>query len=289
MTARATSSGRDAVHGLYARVLGRVDLDQTRLEIDLATIQNLPLNSGYSDYSRGNPGWRNCVLANHSGDASEHVFGGHDQRAIATEHLARVPYVAELLDAVFNRDHLLWARLFICHDGMLIPHRDYLDLPEDEFTRVHLALRRGPRSLHSERDKVYRMREGEIWFVDGTVDHAASSFDGAPRTYLTCDFPAGIAFDELVPDPRIRARREVPDFVARKPLPDDFGDRLRGLAALVDESGVDDAIAILSRAHLTYEVDCGQVYDWLAESATEVGNTVVAGLARERRRYFLGV
>ena len=288
MATRAVTSRHKPVHGLHARVLGRVDLDHARLDADLAAIQNLPLNSGYSDYSRGNPGWRNCVLANHSGDANDHVFEGHNQRAVATEHLAGLPYIAELLDTVFNRDHVLWARLFICHDGMLIPHRDYLDLPEDEFTRVHLALRRGPRSLHSEHDKVFRMREGEIWFVDGTVDHAASSFDGVPRTYLTCDFPAGIAFDELVPDPNIHGRRDVPDFVTRAPLPDDFHDQLRGLAQLTDTTGVDDAIALLSRVHLMYDVDCGQVYDWLADAAAEVGNTAVATVARERRRYFLG-
>lgn len=275
------------VHGLHARILGRVVLDAARLDVDLAAVRQLPLNAGYSEFSRGHPGWRNCVLANHNGDPSEHVFGGHDGRALPTPHLAEVPYIAELLASTFSPEHLLWARLFICEDGMLIPHRDYLDLP-DEFTRVHLALRRGDRSLHSENEQVFRMREGEIWFIDGTVDHAAASYDGAPRTYLSCDFRAGVPFDELVIDADARGASTEPDFIERPPLPDNFTEQLDVFVQLIDETAIDDAVAVLSRTHLAHIAPCGAVYDWIADAADRAGRSTVASIARDRRAYFLG-
>ena len=269
--------------------MGRVDLDHERLDRDIAAIAGLPLNDGYSEYSRGNPGWKNVVLKNATGDPTDRVFGGHDGPAKATPHLSSVPYISELLESTFAQQHLLWARLFICENGMLIPHRDYLDLPEDEFTRVHLALRVGPRSFHSERNTVFRMRRGEIWFIDGTVNHAAASYGDGQRIYLSCDFRADVPFESLVPNAYDINGEIVPDIVERPELPADFDERVASLVSLIDEHTVDEVVGVLSRTHFSYDAPCGAVYDWVAGAAHAVGKTEVADVAIDRRKYFLGV
>ena len=157
-TAGDMTSRHPRVHGIHSRVIGHVSLDEARLTGDINTLLNFPFNRGYSDYARGNPGWQNCVLMNHSGDPSDIEFGGHDGPPIATSLLEQLPYIQGLLASTWKPEHLLWARIFMCEDGMLIPHRDYLDLPEDEFTRVHIPLQLGEASMHSEMETVFRRR-----------------------------------------------------------------------------------------------------------------------------------
>lgn len=277
------------VHGLHSRIIGHVSLDQARVDTDIETLLGFDFNSGYSDYARGNPGWQNCVLMNHSGDQSDIVFGGHDGPAVATPLLDQLPYIEELLHSTWKSEHLLWARIFMCEDGMLVPHRDYLDLPEDEFTRVHIPLQLGDASMHSEQGRVFRMRKGEVWFIDGTVNHAAYSYDGAPRIYLTADLRAGVPFEELFVDPALAVQDAKPDIVDLPSLPEDFDVTIEGLSKVLGMDTMRDVIAVLSKVHFNYEAECGETYAWLIEAAERTGDDDVVQKARETRSFFLGV
>lgn len=291
MTQASTTSGsiHEPVHGLHSRVIGRVTLDDDRLAADLDALMTLPYNRGYSDYARGNPGWQNTVLMNHSGDPADQTFGGHPGPALATPHLDVIPYVRELLESTFDPAHLLWARIFMCEDGMLIPHRDYLDLPEDEFTRVHIPLQLGDASLHSEENTVFRMRKGEVWFIDGTVNHSAYSYDGAPRVYLSCDFRSGVPFADLFLDPESAATDVRPDVVELPPLPEDFDAVLDGFASLLGDDNLDDVVAILSKVHFNHSAPCGDAYEWLIDVAERAERPDLVSRAKEKRAFFLGV
>lgn len=277
------------VHGLHSRIIGRVGLDQDRLDADIDTLLTFPFNRGYSDYARGNPGWQNCVLMNHSGDPADIVFGGHDGPPVATPLLEQLPYIQDLLAATWNIEHLLWARIFMCEDGMLIPHRDYLDLPEDEFTRAHIPLQLGSASMHSEQGTVYRMRKGEVWFIDGTVNHSAYSYDAAPRIYLSADLRAGVPFDELFVDPAIAVDGVEPDLVQLPALPDDFDVTIEGLSKVLGPDNIQDVIAVLSKVHFSHSAQCGDTYEWLIDAATRTGDDQLVEKAKETRKFFLGV
>lgn len=283
------SSAHPLVHGLHSRVIGRVELDQERLEADISTLLEFPFNRGYSDYARGNPGWQNCVLMNHSGDSSDIVFGGYEGLPRPTPLLEKLPYIQELLATTWKIEHLQWARIFMCEDGMLIPHRDYLDLPEDEFTRAHIPLQLGSASMHSELETVFRMRKGEVWFIDGTVNHSAYSYDGAPRIYLSTDLRAGVPFDELFVDPSIAADDVRPDIVRLPALPDDFDVTIEGLSKILGEDTMQDVVAVLSKVHFNHEVECGEAYDWLIDAASRTGDESLVDKAKQTRAFFLGV
>ncbi len=283
------TSVHEPVHGLHARIIGQVDLDDARLAADLVALMDLPYNRGYSDYARGNPGWQNTVLMNHSGDPADQTFGGYDGLPVATPHLEPLPYIAELITNTFKAEHLLWSRIFMCEDGMLIPHRDYLDLPEDEFTRVHIPLQLGTSSLHSEDDKVFRMRKGEVWFIDGTVNHSAYSYDGAPRVYLSCDFRSGVPFDELFVDPALAATNVRPDFIDLPPLPENFDSVLDGFATMLREDTFDDIVGVLAKVHFNHQARCGDTYEWLIDVANRAEQPALVDHAKEKRSFFLGV
>lgn len=277
------------IHGLHSRIIGRVDLDDERLTPDISTLLTFPFNRGYSDYARGNPGWQNCVLMNHSGDPSDIVFGGHDGPPIATPLLEQLPYVQELLASTWKTEYLLWARIFMCEDGMLIPHRDYLDLPEDEFTRVHIPLQLGSASMHSERSTVFRMRKGEVWFIDGTVNHSAYSYDHAPRIYLSADLRAGIPFEELFVDSSMAATGVKPDIVDLPSLPDDFDVTIEGLSKVLGPDTMHEVIGVLSKVHFNHATECGEAYEWLIDAAQRKGDDALVDQAKETRKFFLGV
>lgn len=283
------SSRHPQVHGLHSRIIGRVSLDQSRLDPEIETLLGFPFNSGYSDYARGNPGWQNCVLMNHSGDPSDIVFGGHDGPAVSTPLLDQLPYLEELLRNTWKSEYLQWARIFMCEDGMLVPHRDYLDLPEDEFTRVHIPLQLGDASLHSEQAKVFRMRKGEVWFIDGTVNHSAYSYDGAPRIYLTADLQAGVPFRDLFVDPATSVDDAAPDLIELPSLPEDFDITIEGMSKVLGADTMQDVIAVLSKVHFNYQADCGETYEWLIDAAERTGDESLAKKARETRSFFLGV
>ena len=277
------------VHGIHSRIIGQVALDDARLSADIATLLTFPFNSGYSDYARGNPGWQNCVLMNESGDPSDIDFGGYDGEPEATPLLGQLPYLAELLARTWKMEHLLWARIFICEDGMLIPHRDYLDLPEDEFTRVHIPLQLGDASLHSEEGNVYRMRKGEVWFIDGTVNHSAYSYDGAPRIYLTADLRSGVAFEDLFVDKTTAVSNVRPDIVALPPLPSNFDATLDDMAAILAPETMDDIVGALSKIHFNHQAPCGDAYEWLIDVASRAEDETLVDMAKDKRKFFLGV
>lgn len=283
------ASQHPLVHGIHSRVIGQVELDDERLAPDIATLLGFAFNSGYSDYARGNPGWQNCVLMNHSGDPSDTVFGGYDGSPKATPLLEQLPYIQELLASTWNMDHLLWARIFMCEDGMLIPHRDYLDLPEDEFTRVHIPIQLGAASLHSEQEMVYRMRKGEVWFIDGTVNHAAYSYDGQPRIYLTADLRPGVDFVDLFANPDLAVSNVRPDIVELPPLPDDFDVTLEGMAKVLGHDTIDEIIGVLSKVHFNHHAHCGDIYEWLIDVADRSGDASLVDAAKDKRKFFLGV
>ena len=283
------TSSHPLVHGIHSRVIGHVSLDEPRLSADIETLLRFPFNRGYSDYARGNPGWQNCVLMNHSGDPSHIEFGGYDGEAKPTPLLAELPYLAELLASTWKPEHLLWARIFMCEDGMLIPHRDYLDLPEDEFTRVHIPLQLGPASMHSEEGSVFRMRKGEVWFIDGTVNHAAYSYDGRPRIYLTADLRSGVPFEDLFVDPATAAHDVRPDFVELPPLPENFDTTLAGMSTVLGADTMDEIVGVLSKVHFNHQAQCGEIYEWLIDVADRSGDAAMVEAAKQKRAFFLGV
>ena len=273
---------------MNARAIGRLALDSTRLQPEIETLLTFDYNSGYSEYTRGNPGWSNCVLMNHSGNFQDKVFGGYQGLPQRTKWGAQLDYLNEVIDRTFKKDHLKWVRIFMCEKGMLIPHRDYLEFENEEFTRVHIPLQTGPNSLHAEEDKVYHMRMGEIWFVDGTVIHSAYSYDDQPRIFLTFDFESGVPFEDLFLDPTIYADDVAPEFVTRKPFDAAYEAQLRGLSRLIHEDNFDDIISILSKVHFTRDVTCAIVYDWLIDIARDSGQPALVERARNTKRFFIG-
>ncbi len=57
---------------------------------------------------------------------------------------------------------------------MIFPHKDYLEFKKG-FNRVRVVLYTDKNCLNSEKDTIYHMRAGEVWYVDGSNIHSAMS------------------------------------------------------------------------------------------------------------------
>ncbi len=275
---------------MHASCLGQVDLDSQRLAAELAVVDSeFPFNVSYNRYASGNPGWKNCVLRNDTGDYNDIVFqGSYAGSAQMTDLGRRTPYVNEIVDRTFKPDHLKWARIFWCHNGLLMPHRDYLDIEEDDFTRIHVVLQTDLGARHSEEDKCYHMRPGEIWFVDGKYMHCAAAYSKQPRMNVVMDFEPGVPFEELFVDSAVYDRSIEPQWLDRKPFTDDDMTSIRDLHRVANRANWTDIAAIVGKVHLYHDVSVVHCYDWLLEIAELTGDQDLIDETLDMRMFFIG-
>lgn len=249
--------------------IGVLELDQERLKVDLALVENAGFVDSYTEYVCGV--WRTCMLRNGSGESAD--FQVHDYAGAprTTEFGSRLGYLAELVDRHFAVDRLRFARLARSMPGSVnVPHRDYVDLAAP-LVRIHVPLETAPQAYASEEQTVYRMGFGEVWFLDATRPHSIANFSRTPRTHLLLDFAAADP-DEVVALPPAVNRTVPPDAVVpRRPLADGERDALLGLAAVVDRHTLTDALAILVKRYFVAELDVEDVFTLLAEIAAGSG------------------
>src|SRR5689334_2769561 len=114
---------------MNSQIIGDVSLDETLLGEELQKILQFDFNSEYSEFARGNPGWKNCILWNETGLQHDTVFKIYRGTAKKTELGQQLGYINSIIESTFNVEFLRWVRIFLVHKGLIIPHKDYLDIP----------------------------------------------------------------------------------------------------------------------------------------------------------------
>lgn len=255
---------------MKSRILGQVHLNPSRLAPELATILDFDFKEEYSEYAFGT--WRSYVLANAEGDPEDTSFRGYEGRPRLTALGRALPYVTQIIEETFDTDRLKWARIFLVHNGLLISHRDFVELDEP-FVRLNMPLSTDPSCLHSEEEMVFHMRQGEIWFLDARMVHAACSLFDFRRISLCLDFADdGRPLEEWL-RPEHRVGPEVsPHLVAREPLTEDFERGLIALSHVLTRESFRDVIALLGKVHFYRRAHAADVFDWLTEIARRSGD-----------------
>lgn len=251
-----------------------LDLDRTRLEIDLSRTQKFRYSDAYSEFICGE--WRSCMLWNRSGDTDDNFLSDFDHPARVTAYGQQMPYLTEVVGRTFDLSRLRFARLAKLTPGsVLVPHRDYLELKHD-LTRVHIPLATGASCFSAEEDTIYQMRPGEVWYMDATRVHTAANFSQKPRTHLILDFTEVREIDEVLAHPAAGSGCIPPEnFVPRRPLEAGEKEALFGLSRIVSPANYKDVLALLIKTYFTTEVAAQVVIDWLVEIARLSGNPEV--------------
>jgi len=270
---------------MKAKILSSVSFDDELLAEELRKIVRFDFNSSYSEFAVGK--WENCVLWNATGSQHDSIAREYHGRAEPTELGEQLGYLNSIVCDTFNFKYIRWIRIFLVKQGLIIPHKDYLEMKKG-FTRVHIPLQTDSTCLHSEGNAVYHMRKGEVWFIDGTQVHSACSLSHTTRVSLCIDFEYGIPFEKLFIDAQKSNPFIVPYRVKRDCISEEYEKALRDLGYIISPENFNDVVGLLAKVHFIKHVHAAAMYDWLIEIAQKSYNKHLINKAIETKKFFLG-
>jgi hypothetical protein len=275
---------------MSSRIIGKIDLDRTLLEDDLATLRSFPrIEEAYDEFSSGY--WKNCSLWNSSGEATDTTYRDLGEKIQQTEYGRRLPYLERVVRKSFDMRNVTMVRARNLIDAIVIPHRDFVELgkSKEHYFRLFMVLEDNSSAFHSDEQAVFRMRPGEVWFLDAASVHAAVNFSTASRQAICVDF----VFDEpfadrdVFADPKLYQPGIRPDTPARQPLAANFQEHLLALGRVINADNVKDILFLLSKIHFKTDVSISAAYDWLVTVCRASGDDALVAKAEDVRRYMI--
>jgi hypothetical protein len=195
----------------------------------------------------------------------------------------QLPYLRLIVEQSFAQQHLLFARLVVMTDNVLVPHRDFLEFidrpaPDRAAHRLHVPLATNEHCLFMEDNIIYRMPFGEVWSLDVTRMHSAAVLSNIKRAHLLLDF-ADVEAAKLLrfqPDTTVGVPERYR--VERPPLSAQEHEAMLALAGVIDLENLTQVFGIVIRKN--YRRDGGENYAW--KTMIEIGK--LSGRAEVRSR-----
>ncbi|WP_051058296.1 aspartyl/asparaginyl beta-hydroxylase domain-containing protein [Paraburkholderia hospita] len=213
---------------ILAKLPVRLPKEEVRLILDFQDD-----SQEYSEFHFGD--WKTYVIWNQSGQDDDGRVADHGQAARPTPRGLGLGFLNNWMVRTFDVSKLKLARIHSMGEGVLIPHRDFVEFGKHTkpWTRVHVPLVTNSSCMHSDESTVFRMRQGEVWFLDAANLHSAVNFSTERRLNLCLDFDIGHAevADVLLPAAFNDIDSLTPELVRRPPLEVSFEDTLLSLAA----------------------------------------------------------
>lgn len=269
-------------------------LDDARLAKDLDLSESFPWSEAHSDYVSGGA-YKSCMLWTLGGEAGDGVVTKYDHRqpGAFTQFGNQLPYLRELISTVVDLDRLNFVRLAKVQNSVIIPHRDLLelsDIPDDTRNahRVHIPLVTNENCFFNEGSTVFRMRRGEIWFLDASQIHSVAVLSTEERVHLMLDFVDAPSAKPLIKIEGRSADAGIPEdrTVKRPPLTDTDRARLLQLAGVMTMETVDDIFSIVIKKHYRYDGGDDFVWTTMIDIARASGEPAVLRHIEDLRRYF---
>lgn len=272
-------------------IVGRLELDDDLLGNELETIGTFPrTGEQYDEFSTGF--WMNCSLWNASSDKFDTMYRDFNHPAQQTEYGRQLPYIESILRDFFTFEHLKMVRTRNLIDAMVIPHRDFVELNkhQEQYLRVFISLEDNEMAFHSDEQAVFRMRKGEVWFLDAAIVHAAANFSNKSRMMLCLDYafpgnfsPADIFADKSKYNPGIQpflVSREAPELGFEEEL-------IESLAKMITTYNFKDIVFLLSKVHFYKQVPIEACFDWLIEIGKKCQDPTILDRAEQMRTYLI--
>ena len=271
-----------------------LELDEARLRKDLDHVATIGFSEAYSNYLIGGP-WKSWVLWSPGGDRGDGVMTRYafGERGSFTACGAQLPYLQEIITGVADLDRLNFVRLAAFSDSVIVPHRDLIEmaeLPEANRTehRVHIPLVTHDECYFSDRNVVYRMKEGEVWHFDASQVHAAASFVKEPRLHLIFDLVDIPSAEPLLKVGDATAEPIIPPerIIDRPKLTPADREAIAALSGVLTKDNLNEVFSIVIKKHFRF--DGGEEFAWdtMTSLAAACADPDVPARTRELRRYF---
>jgi L-proline cis-4-hydroxylase len=269
-------------------------LDDDLLAKDLEQSAAFVWSEAYSDYLFGGA-WKSCMVWSRGGDIGDGVVTSYDhgQPSTFTRYGNQLPYLQELIATVADLDRLNFVRLAKVSNSVIIPHRDLLELGElaDDTRnahRMHIPLATNENCFFSEDNTVFRMRKGEVWFLDASEIHSVAVLSKEPRVHLMFDFVNVPSLKPLITIDGENGYAGIPDdrTVKRPSLADaDHADLMR-LAHVLTMDTFNEIFSIVIKKHFGYDGGDDFVWNTMIAIARASKDAAVLPHADELRRYY---
>ncbi|PZU68645.1 aspartyl/asparaginyl beta-hydroxylase domain-containing protein [Sphingobium sp.] len=233
-------------------------------------------NDHYDEFKIGD--WKTFVIRNASGADNDGFVGGEAAPTRPTARGHMVPELNQWIERHFRLDLLRLARVHSLGDGVLIPHRDFVEFEGDQipWTRVHIPIQTNAECLHGEEDCIFRMHEGEVWHFDATRLHSATNFGAQRRFNLCLDFDlADLPLTAIFQRPEEAASERKPEIVERPAVTKAFEAGLLGLSRIIEARNYRTIVGLLSRVPFYRDAPLDQVFEWLLSICYESGNSAL--------------
>lgn len=272
-----------------SRIIGKIEMDDFNFEGDIEYLNALSKQpEEYDEFGQGD--WRNVSIYNGSGQGSDSRFRVVE-RCFPTPHAQACPNIRAFLKHCFKFENLKMVRARNLVDGIVIPHRDFVEMEGDVTCfRVFVALEYNSEAFHSDAHGVFQMRPGEVWFLDASIDHAAINFGVSSRIFLCLDF----MFEGHFEDRDIFAQGASihgghgQSFITHEPFSKaEEQSLIVAVAHMLNRFTFKEIVFALSKYHFTYEVPVSACYDWLVQAAERAGKEDILIKAKSLRRYLL--
>jgi hypothetical protein len=269
-------------------------LDEARLTKDLEQTDSFVWSEAYSDYLFGGA-WKSCMLWTRGGDTGDGFVNhyDHDQPSTFTSYGDQLPYLRDLITSIADLNRLNFVRLAKVANGVGLPHRDLLelsDLPDDTRNahRMHIPLATNEECFFTEGNTVYRMRKGEIWFLDAAQIHSVAVLSNEPRVHLMLDFVDRPSSKPLISIDGQGEGAGIPEdrTVKRPPLTDADQASLLRLADVLSMDTFNEIFSIVIKKSLRYDGGEDFVWNTIVAIARASQDAAMLQHANELRRYY---
>jgi L-proline cis-4-hydroxylase len=269
-------------------------LDELRLAKDLKQIDSFLWSEAYSDYVFGGA-WKSCMLWARGGEAGNGVVTSydHDRPSAFTQYSEQVPYLRELITTVADLSRLNFVRLAMVSNSVIIPHRDLLELselPDDTRNahRMHIPLATNDDCFFNEGNTVFRMRKGEVWFLDAAQIHSVAVLSNEPRVHLMFDFVDVPSTRALITLQGESEAVGIPDdrTVKRPALTEAEYSSLLRLADVLTMDTFSEIFSIVIKNHFRHDGGDDFVWNTMIAIARASANPEVLAHADELRRHY---
>lgn len=251
---------------MRTQMLAQIDIDEARVRDELEFSRDFHFSEQYPEFQSGQP-WKTCMLWSSGGVIGDGIIAHYDTTLPVqpTTYGKQLPYIRELIEESVVIDHLLFARLVIMTDAVLLPHRDYVEFtsgPEEHRPghRLHIPLSTNENCLFMENNTIYRMFFGEFWSLDVSQMHSAAVLSDTRRSHLIMDFA------DVPPHAVLKGSQQpaygIPEanVVHRPPLSERERSAILALSEVVDWENLNEVFGIVIRK--SYRRDGGASFVW---------------------------
>lgn len=274
--------------------IGTWDLDAEKIGAELESTRSFAFAEPYQEFVAGRLS-KEVMLWTPGGETGDCIIAHYDKEreSAATEWGQRLPYLMDLVEQHLDLSRVRFMRLAVLSGTVLVPHRDYVEFADTATRarpahRLHVPLATDEHCMFSEEDTVYRMKFGEVWFIDVSREHSAAVLTDKARTHLIVDFvesgdPTTLTLAGSDPQAGIPEENRVP----RRPLPDSVRAALRSLGPVVDRDNLTDLLGIIAKKIFRYECGTGFFWNTVEQIARGIEDPELSAHVSGLREYFM--